>query len=115
MDKLVGYCGLICTDCPGYIATQKNDMDGLKKVAELWSKEHGGSLTAHDCICDGCTVEGRKIGHCSQCKVRLCAMERGVASCAHCADFGCQTISEFLSLVPQAKANLEGIRRTLSW
>ncbi len=113
MEKMIGYCGLDCSECPGYIATQKNDMDALRQVAELWSKEYNGNLVAEDCICDGCTVDGRKIGHCSQCKVRLCAMDKGVANCAHCADYGCQTLTEFLGFAPKAKANLEMIRQTL--
>ncbi len=114
MDKLVAYCGLVCTECQGYIATQKNDMDALKQVAETWSKEYNANLTAQDCMCDGCTVDGRKIGHCSECKVRLCAMERSVVNCAHCADYGCQTLSDFLGFAPYVRANLEAIRKTLS-
>ena len=113
MDKMVAYCGLVCTECPAYIATQKNDMEALNQVAEMWSKEFKASLTAQDCICDGCTVEGRKIGHCSECKVRACAMERDVVNCAHCADYGCTTLTDFLGFAPQAKANLEAIRKDL--
>ncbi|MCK4356498.1 DUF3795 domain-containing protein [Candidatus Bipolaricaulota bacterium] len=26
MEKMIAYCGLICTNCPAYIATQKNDL-----------------------------------------------------------------------------------------
>lgn len=114
MDKLLAYCGLSCAECPAYIATQKNDMDALRQVAETWSKEFNAKLTAQDCICDGCTVEGRKIGHCNECKVRACAMERGVVNCAHCADYGCQKLTEFLVFAPQAKTNLEEIRKMLS-
>jgi hypothetical protein len=114
MDKMIAYCGLACSECPAYVATQKNDMDALRQVAEMWSKQYNAKLTAEDCICDGCAVEGRKIGHCSDCKVRTCAVEHGVVNCAHCADYGCQTLSEFLGFAPQAKANLEAIRKTLS-
>ncbi|MBN1311448.1 MAG: DUF3795 domain-containing protein [Anaerolineae bacterium] len=113
MDKMIAYCGLVCTECPAYIATQKDDMEALKRVAEMWGKEYGGSLTAQDCICDGCITEGRKIGHCNECKVRLCAMERGVVNCAHCADYGCKTLTDFLVSAPHIRDNLEAIRKTL--
>jgi hypothetical protein len=26
MDKMIAYCGLVCTDCDAYIATQANDL-----------------------------------------------------------------------------------------
>jgi hypothetical protein len=113
MNKMVAYCGLMCTECPGYIATRKDDVDALKQVAEMWSKEYGGNLTAQDCICDACITEGRKIDHCSQCNIRLCAMERGVVNCAYCSDYGCQKLDDFFGLAPQAKTNLEAIRKTL--
>jgi len=25
MDKIIAYCGLVCSDCPAYIATQAGD------------------------------------------------------------------------------------------
>lgn len=112
-EKMIAYCGLVCSDCPGYIATQKNDQEALKKVAEMWSKEFGANLKAEDCICDGCMTDGRKIGHCSECDVRLCAVGRGVANCAHCDDYGCETITGFWKMAPDAKTTLEAIRRAL--
>ena len=29
MDKMIAYCGLVCTDCEAYIATQANDLAAL--------------------------------------------------------------------------------------
>ncbi|KUK85723.1 MAG: Uncharacterized protein XE03_1923 [candidate division TA06 bacterium 34_109] len=31
MDKMIAFCGLICTECPAFIATQKNDDIERKK------------------------------------------------------------------------------------
>ncbi|MBN1287276.1 MAG: DUF3795 domain-containing protein [Anaerolineae bacterium] len=113
-ERIVAYCGLICTNCPAYVATQNDDMAALAQVAEQWSKEFGAVLTAQDCICDGCIGEGRKIGHCSECGVRLCAVERGVTNCAHCTEYeGCETLDGFLKFVPDARAILEQIRLSL--
>jgi len=36
MKKMIAYCGLICTECPGYIATQKDSDEEREKVAKLW-------------------------------------------------------------------------------
>ncbi|MGB9718029.1 MAG: DUF3795 domain-containing protein [Thermoproteota archaeon] len=43
MSKLIAYCGLICSECPAFIATQRDDDAERKRVAEL-SKEFGGSF-----------------------------------------------------------------------
>lgn len=33
MEPVIAYCGLTCTDCPAYMATQANDKNALEKVA----------------------------------------------------------------------------------
>ncbi len=114
--KLIAYCGLVCSACDAYKATQKNDMAALGRVAKQWSQEYGygDSLTAKDCICDGCTTNGRKIGHCNDCKIRACAAAMDIPNCAHCVDFDtCQTLDGFLVNVPDARTTLEAVRLTL--
>jgi hypothetical protein len=68
-------------------------------------------LTADNIQCDGCMTEGRKIGHCSECNIRLCVLEHGLSNCAACSDYACETLTGFLQNVPQAKANLEELRQ----
>ena len=34
MDKMIAFCGLTCTECPAFIATQKNDNKEREKVAK---------------------------------------------------------------------------------
>ncbi len=34
MEEMVAYCGIVCTECPAYIATQNDDMGALKLTAE---------------------------------------------------------------------------------
>jgi len=39
MKEMIAYCGLICNECPAYIA-HKNDNEQLRiKTAKQWSKE----------------------------------------------------------------------------
>ena len=56
MDKIIGVCGLTCTECPAYQATLKDDDKERKRVAEMWSKEYGAEIKPEDINCDGCTV-----------------------------------------------------------
>jgi hypothetical protein len=115
MDKIIAYCGLVCSDCPAYIATQADDPAALEQVAAQWREEFNApDLTVESIICDGClTDEGRKCSHCFECNIRACCMERGVLNCAYCDDYGCEKIEGFFGFVPDARATLDGIRQGL--
>ena len=114
-QKMIAYCGLVCSDCPAFVATQADDMDALAQLAAQWSEQFGAAMTAEDCMCDGCLVAGHKVGYCRECAVRQCARERGKANnCAHCDDFGCENLTNFWQHAPYAKITLEGIRKTLN-
>jgi hypothetical protein len=54
---------------------------------------------------------GRKVGHCSECKIHLCAIERGFANCFACPDYACEQLMAFFQMVPQAQVNLEAIHK----
>jgi hypothetical protein len=114
MATLIAACGLDCAKCDAYIATQANDQTALAALAEKWIKEYNApGLTAAVVQCDGCMAEGRKIGHCSECQIRLCAIERALPNCAACPDYACEQLTDFLQQVPQARANLEAVRKTM--
>jgi len=122
MDKMIAYCGLTCTECPAYIATQSNSQEALEKVAAQWREQFKApEITAASIICDGClATTGRLSGYCLQCQIRACAVERGRAvehgrvNCAHCDDYeSCEKLAEFLVHAPEAKATLEKIRQAL--
>ena len=112
MDKMVAYCGLVCTDCEAYMATQANDLAALERMAVRAREEYNvPDATAESVMCDGCLGDdGRKIGYCFECQVRACGVERGVVNCAHCADYACEKLVAFFDHAPGAKATLDGIR-----
>lgn len=112
MDKMIAYCGINCTECPALLATQKDDDAERAKVAEMWSKQFDVDLKAEDIDCDGCLTEGgRLFGHCQVCEIRKCGGERQVVNCAYCEDYGCEKLTKFLEMVPEAKNTLEEIRK----
>jgi hypothetical protein len=61
MDKMIAYCGIVCTECPAFIATQQNDDAKRKQVAETWSKQYKMTVKAEDINCDGCTSGGKRL------------------------------------------------------
>jgi hypothetical protein len=114
MAGLVAGCGLDCGACEAYLATQANDMVKAKAVAEKWGKQYGDGtpFPIEATFCDGClTPSPRKGGFCGQCPIRACVIERKVATCAHCPDYGCAKLEEFLKMAPQLRETLERIRR----
>ena len=118
MEPLIAYCGLLCSDCPAYLATQADDRAELERVAAMWREEFDApDITVASILCDGCTVPGHKCGHCAECDIRACALALNVANCAHCDAYarpgGCETLEGLLAYVPQARSLLDGIRAGL--
>jgi hypothetical protein len=114
LDKIVAFCGLTCTDCPAYIATQDDDDEARVRVAEKWSRDYGSDVKLEDINCDGCPPgKERYFSHCSQCEIRACGVTRGVENCAHCLEYPCEKLERFLRAVPAARAELDGIRGSL--
>ena len=110
-EKMIAYCGLICTDCGAYIATQANDPAAIRRVRDQWRKEYNApTMSEDDVTCDGCLVEGLKCSHCAECEIRACGVARGVANCAHCADYACDKLEGFFGFVPDARRVLDEIR-----
>ena len=110
MENMIACCGITCTTCPAYIATRADDDAGRTAVAEDWSRRFGMSLTPADINCDGCHGDGRTIGHCTVCAIRLCCLEKKIDNCARCDAYPCATLIKFTVNVPFAKAALEKIR-----
>lgn len=113
--SLTGKCGLDCSECEAYIATQANDIETLTILSDKANQQYNLSLTWEESQCDGCTtIGGRKIGYCSQCNVRQCAIEHEVVNCAYCPEYGCATITQFFEMVPKAKTKLDLIWSNLN-
>lgn len=115
MEKMIAYCGIVCSECDAYIATQTND-DALRaKIASEWSKTYGGQFKIEDINCDGCTSKSsRLIGHCSECSIRACGLLKNVANCGHCNDYACEQLNAFFSQVAAAKETLDQIAKERS-
>ena len=111
MNKIVGMCGLVCNDCPAFLATQKDDNAERAKVAKLWTKEYKSNIELEEINCDGCTGGGRLFSYPTICSIRNCGFDRQVENCAYCDDYVCKKLKEFFELVPQAKETLDLVRK----
>ena len=107
MEKLIAYCGLDCAECGAYLALKNDDQALREKTAAEWSKAHDFNFTPEMINCTSCKGTGVQVGHCSECEMRKCAMEKGVLNCGACGEFKtCKTINDFIAMVPAAAQNL---------
>ena len=114
MEKIIAACGIVCSECPAYIATQNDDDELRIKTAEEWSKAFGVTLNPKDIYCDGCMEKGKRyFSHCHECEIRSCAKEKVILNCAYCDDYACEKVAALFKMVPQAKEGLDAIRKTL--
>jgi hypothetical protein len=125
MDRMIAFCGVVCTDCPAYLATQANDHDALEQVLAHWREEFNApDIAVEDIMCDGClTSDGRLNGYCQHCEIRPCGVAQGVTNCAYCDEYACDKLERLLGICDrtegffgfarQARATLDGIRAEL--
>jgi hypothetical protein len=113
MPELIAYCGLDCNKCDAFMATQAEDSERMKQIAERWTRELKTEFATRDILCDGCRSQ-RISGWCERiCLIRPCAEKRSMETCAHCSDYQCDKLERFLSDEPAAKEYLEETRKSL--
>jgi len=110
--KIIAYCGITCSDCPAYIATQKND-DALRaETAKKWSEMFKADIKPADINCDGCPSDSSRVfNYCAICEIRKCAREKKVSTCAACPEYACEKLEKFLAQAPEARKTLEELRK----
>ena len=112
MTEMIANCGIVCTQCPAFIATQENDDTLRQKTAAEWSEMFQADIKAEDINCLGCLSQTEPLfSHCFECEIRKCCQEKQVANCAECSQFPCKKITDFMAMVPEAKAKLEELRK----
>jgi hypothetical protein len=110
--KLVGACGNYCGKCNDYIAYVTKDSELQMKVAEEIKGQCGMDIPPNKIACLGCWGEIHNAWSASlDCKIRQCAVNKGIVTCAECSDFPCKIyINQFDTHSPQAK-NINRIRQ----
>jgi hypothetical protein len=114
-DRMIAFCGIICSECPAFLATQKDDDNERKLVADKWSKEYNSNIKMEDINCEGCIATTPRIfNYCKVCPIRKCGMERKIKNCAYCEDYSCEKLSQFHERTqPSLKRTLDEIKSSL--
>ena len=112
MKEMIAYCGLVCSKCPTFLATQSDDDVARKKTASFLSEKYGLNYRTEEINCDGCLSSGtRLIGYCNTCEVRKCGIEKSVENCSTCDEAPCDKLNKFYEFSPDAKASFEALVR----
>ncbi len=86
--KTAAVCGLLCRSCGIYIATQENNTDQLKGIAE---RLH---IPFEEVRCKGCRSDVLS-AHCKSCFFRECSEQKEIEFCSECSEYPCQQLREF--------------------
>jgi len=93
---MLGYCGINCEECSAYKGTVNTDMSLLEKAAGgYWN----GAYSAQEWVCLGCTPPDQPFlaKYCAKCKIRDCAIAKGVPNCAACDTYEtCAILHDFI-------------------
>jgi len=114
MSDHTAMCGFDCRRCPVFIATRNEDAAMKAQLLDEYFKEYPDTTLA-DLNCDGClAASGRIFRKCAGCAIRVCGLERAVATCADCAAYpDCDKLQTLFTHSPNAKAALEAIRKEI--
>jgi Protein of unknown function (DUF3795) len=102
------YCGIYCGACSVLRHGETGRSDGFIACC--------GSVPQGELACGGCKSDALYPA-CRVCKLRDCAVAKGAAHCADCADYPCsmyrrwQLAAKVVPHVRESSANLEAIRR----
>ena len=107
---MLGVCGLNCGACDIYMACRGDEVK-MKEILDWFREKRGLDLKPEQVRCDGCT--GDLSRHWSKdCKMMLCARERGVKLCSDCPDFLCPKLEAFANdSTPHHRRSVENLRR----
>lgn len=112
MKRIIAVCGLICTECPAYLAYKNNDKNMRKKTAKEWSKMFNSEIKPESINCGGCISKSLVLfAHCKECEMRLCAISKKAKNCGKCTEYPCKKIADFMVIVPSCKTVLEEERK----
>lgn len=111
---MIAHCGILCEECPSYIGT----ITGDETLLEQMNAEFGdGETNAIDFVCLGCRYPDLSLiaTDCAQCKIRACALSRGVDFCATCCEYlTCETVKPYRGDGSSARDRMNAFLRAKS-
>jgi len=110
---IIGACGLLCSSCEAFLATQANARAEIEAIATQWTARYSVAIEPDDVWCDGCMTSGAHLcRHADDCEIRACVVRRDLQTCADCTHYICDTLDAFLDKTAGfgTRERLEGLR-----
>ncbi len=106
----MGYCGIDCKKCQNYIKEDNRKINRYRKnninLQDWVGYSHDFKIMCYGCEFDEIWNNEEIFDFCYKCKIRACAIEKGVVSCKECSDFICDKFAEKIS---------QDYNKTLEW
>ncbi|MDT8717537.1 DUF3795 domain-containing protein [Clostridium sp. 19966] len=105
----ISYCGMLCQECPIYVATKNNDVQAKEKLAIQCSTKDI-VFTTEDMTCQGCFWEKNdSTKMCGACEIRNCAKDKSVDNCGLCKEYPCDIVERRIAKGSPNRIRLDGI------
>lgn len=101
MSQHIAMCGLDCSKCAAFIATEKDDDKLRARTAREWTARHQKKgdnrppLKPEQINCRGCLSDGPLFLNCRTCTIRKCGLGKGITNCQQCSGYKCNTLLAF--------------------
>ncbi len=105
-DRMTAYCGKDCLACPVHQATMEGSEALRSWISSVYLEHFDRRLES--VRCEGCLSDGCLPG--AECKVRRCAVQLGIKSCAECDEYPCGRLEGILAGDPEALDCLNALR-----
>jgi hypothetical protein len=89
---MMSACGVMCAECPAYLAAAKG-VAHQGRTVEAWHRIYGLTEPVETLSCGGCLGPEDELFHTSRrCQARRCCRRKGFKSCAECSQESCQDL-----------------------
>ena len=108
---MISYCGIDCSKCESYLATQADSDTARKKIAEKCRRRFKVNLKVEQINCNGCKSDGVKCSFAETlCEIRKCNMRKSHPHCAVCGEYKCERLEKIIASAPAIGEALAALR-----
>jgi hypothetical protein len=111
MSKMISYCGIDCSKCESYLATQADSDIDRKKIALKCRLQFNVDLEPEQINCTGCKSDGVKCAFATTlCEIRKCNIRKSQPYCAVCREYKCAKLEKIIASAPAIGEALTALR-----
>jgi hypothetical protein len=105
MEPIITRCGYRCDLCLAYRPNVEANPSNRQILSDGWHRYFGFRIPPEAILCDGCMAENPRLID-TTCLVRPCVIQRGLANCSECSEYGCERLAERLVVYEEVAARV---------